>query len=1150
MDIQKVLVANRGEIAIRIFRACVEIGLSTVALYTYEDRYSQHRFKADESYQIGPDDEPMKPYLDIEEIVNLAKKKGVDAIHPGYGFLSESSLFAQRCAEEGITFIGPSQDILDSTGDKEASKKVAERAGVSIIESNKKDLENVDVAKEEAGRIGYPVMLKAAYGGGGRGMRVIRDENELHHSFDMAASEAKNAFGDPTMFMEKFIEEPKHIEVQILGDQHGNVVHLFERDCSVQRKHQKVVEFAPSCGLEEEVREKLYEYALNIANELNYSNAGTVEFLLDKNGGVYFIEINPRIQVEHTVTEMITGIDLVKAQLFIAGGYRLSDKQIKIPSQEAIRATGYAVQCRITTEDPLNDFSPDYGTITTYRPADGFGIRLDVGSLYQGVKVSPFFDSLLVKVSAHSRTLDGACRRMNRALLEFRIRGVKHNLPFLGKIVTHPVFKEGKATVNFVEQHPELFDWDVSLDRATKTVNFLGDIIVNGNPEIEGKNHDINFRTPKVPPFRQYESYQPGTKDWLTEMGPEKFCSWLRQEHQIQYTDTTFRDAHQSLLATRVRTIDMLRVAESFAKNHPQTFSMEVWGGATFDVCMRFLYENPWSRLESLREAMPNILLQMLLRGSNAVGYTAYPDNLIEAFIEKSWEKGIDIFRIFDSLNWMPSMAPSIESVRKRTNAIAEGTICYTGDILDPNRSKYTLNYYLQLAKDLENAGAHMLAIKDMAGLLKPHAAEKLITSLRDTVKLPIHLHTHDTASIQTATYLKAVGANVDAMDVALGGLSGVTSQPNFNSVVEMLRGHERENPYDIKSLNKFSNYWEVMREYYYPFESDLKAGTAEVYNNEIPGGQYSNLLSQAKSLGLTEKFEQIKEVYAEVNEMFGDVIKVTPTSKVVGDMTLFMVSQGYTREDIFEKGDQISFPESVQSFFRGDLGQPPGGFPKELQKIVLKDEEPYEDRPNDRLPPVDIDKEYEAFKEQFETDFPRDLEFTDYLSWKMYPKVWEDLRKKQIEYDDMACIPTKNFFYGMQPNEETIVEIAPGKTILVKFLSLSEPDDEGNRTVFFQLNGQTRNVSITDRALGIEKKENPKCEAGNPKHMGSPVQGKLTKVLVEQGQEVKKNDPLFVIEAMKMETTVAAPEDATIESVMLAEDAMVESDDLVVKLA
>ncbi|HEY4799649.1 MAG TPA: pyruvate carboxylase [Bacteroidia bacterium] len=1154
MKIKKVLVANRGEIAIRVFRACYELGLKTVAIYTFEDRYSQHRYKADESYQVGRDDEALKPYLHIDEIINIAKEKNVDAIHPGYGFLSENAELARKCRENGIVFVGPTPEVMEALGDKISAKKIAEENNIPIIQSSNKDLKNIKVALEEADRIGFPLMLKAAAGGGGRGMRVVRSAEDLEKAFDEARREAKNAFGDDTVFLEKFVENPKHLEVQIVADNHGHIVHLYERDCSVQRRYQKVVEVAPSFGLPEEVRKKICNYAIKICKAVNYNNLGTVEFLASPVSGsmleIYFIEVNPRIQVEHTVTEMVTGIDLVKTQIFIAGGYKLSDTQIKIPSQDAVKMNGYAIQCRITTEDPENDFKPDYGTVITYRSPGGFGIRLDAGSVYQGATISPFFDSMLVKISAHSRTLDGACRKMHRALSEFRIRGVKTNIPFLENIINHPVFHDGKATVAFIAEHKELFVFQKRLDRATRIMKYLGDVIVNGHPDVKVIDKAKKFPLPHVPYADHFSPYPEGTKNLLTQLGPDKFCEWLKKEKKIHYTDTTFRDAHQSLLATRMRSYDMLRVAESFAKNHPQVFSMEVWGGATFDVCLRFLYENPWRRLQDLREAVPNILLQMLIRGSNAVGYTAYPDNLVEKFIEKSWEHGVDVFRVFDSLNWLKAMEPSIHAIRKKTGGIAEVSMCYTGDILDTSRKKYSLNYYLKLAKDIENSGAHILGIKDMAGLLKPYAASELISALKQKIKIPIHLHTHDTSSLQPATYLKAIEAGVDVVDVALGGLSGLTSQPNFNSIVEMMKFHKRENKFDIESLNKFSNYWEDVREYYYPFESGLKASTAEVFYHEMPGGQYSNLVQQAAGLGVGEKFEEIKKTYRDVNHLFGDVVKVTPSSKVVGDMTLFLISNGLSAHDVLEKGEALSFPESVQGFFRGDLGQTPGGFPKQLQKLVLKDKKPYSNRPNAHLEPVDFEKEFEEFKKKFKaSDIGRPIDITDFLSYKMYPKVFEDTFKKWSEYGFVSRIPTKNFFYGMELNEETIIEFAPGKAIIVRLLSVGPPKENGMRTVFFKLNGQTRNIEVHDRSLNIKKEENPKAEHGNPKHVGAPLQGMLSKVFVKKGQAVKRNEPLFVIEAMKMETTVTASADVEVKNISLKEGTRVNADDLVVIL-
>ncbi|MGB1268453.1 MAG: pyruvate carboxylase [Flavobacteriaceae bacterium] len=1147
MKIKKVLVANRGEIAIRIFRACTEINIKTIAVYTFEDRYSLHRYKADESYQIGKDNEPLKPYLDIDAIIRVAKENGADAIHPGYGFLSENACLAQQCEDHGIIFIGPKVSVLKSLGDKIKAKEVAIANNIPIIKSNEQPLESIEIALNEAKSIGYPVMLKAASGGGGRGMRVIRSDEQLKSAYLESKREALNAFGDDTVFLEKFVENPKHIEIQIVADNYGNTVHLFERDCSVQRRYQKVIEFAPSFGLSDVTKNALYAYAVTICKAVDYNNIGTVEFLVDDDGAIYFIEVNPRIQVEHTVTEVVTDIDIVKTQLFIAGGYKLSDEQIKIPNQEAVKVNGYALQCRITTEDPANNFKPDYGTISTYRSASGFGIRLDAGSLYQGVTISPFFDSMLVKVTASSRTLDGACRKMRRAVAEFRIRGVKTNMPFLDNILKHPTFRKGEVTVNFIKNEPDLFVFTTPRNRATKLVTYLGDVIVNGNSDVKKIDPNKTFVIPKVPKFDASATYTEGTKDLLTKLGPDKFSDWLKNEKKVHFTDTTMRDAHQSLLATRMRTYDMLKVAEGFAKNHPEVFSMEVWGGATFDVCLRFLQENPWERLQQLRKAMPNVLLQMLIRGSNGVGYTAYPDNLIGKFVEQSWENGVDVFRIFDSLNWMESIAPCIEHVRTRTEGLAEGSICYTGDILDPKNKKYNLKYYVNLAKDIENSGAHILGIKDMAGLLKPYAAYELISALKSEINIPIHLHTHDTSSIQSATYLKAVEAGVDVLDVALGGLSGLTSQPNFNSVVEMLKYHKRENPINIDSLNDYSNYWETVRDYYYPFESGLKAGSGEVFKHEIPGGQYSNLKPQAQALGLEDRFHEITKMYGEVNELFGDIVKVTPSSKVVGDMAQYLVSNNLTVEDVLERGDSISFPQSVVSFFQGDLGQPLGGFPEQLQKLILKDKTPYTDRPNAHLEPLDIDQEYKEFLSIFDKEMGRPTDITDFLSYKLYPKVFLDTYNKHVKYGNLMNLPTKNFFYGMERGEEITVEIDKGKTLLISLDSVGRPNAEGMVTVYFKVNGQSRSVTIKDESIKIDMVVHEKIDKGNTKHIGAPLQGMLSSILVKKGDKVKKNQPLFIIEAMKMETTITAVEDTVVKDVVLNEGIMVNSEDLVI---
>jgi len=1139
--IKKLLVANRGEIAIRVLRAASELRIKTVAVYTFEDRYSLHRYKADEAYQIGKDNEPLKPYLDIEAILAVAKREEVDAIHPGYGFLSENVKFAARCREEGIIFVGPSPEVMNQLGDKVAAKKVALEANVPIIEDSKVKLTDAKIALQEATRLGFPIILKAAAGGGGRGMRVIRQVEELEKSFNEAKREAGNAFGDDTIFIEKYIDNPKHIEVQILGDKAGNIVHLFERDCSVQRRFQKVVEIAPAPNLKQETKDKLYDYALRLARKVGYYNAGTVEFLVDKSENIYFIEVNPRIQVEHTVTEEVTGIDIVRSQILIAAGHLLSDPSIHILSQESLTCKGFAIQCRITTEDPENDFKPDYGTLVAYRNAGGYGIRIDEGSSYPGVKISPFFDSMLAKITAKGRTLKGTSQRLLRAIVEYRIRGVKTNIQFLENVITHPTFQNGDVTVNFIGEHPELFKMRRKYDSGTRVLKYLSNVIVNGHPDIKIADKNKTFLAPTLPEIPLGKQPASGSKQLLDQLGPRKFSNWLKNEKEIKFTDCTLRDAHQSLFATRARTKDILPYAEAYSFYHPQTFSMEVWGGATFDVALRFLHECPWDRLQKIRQAVPNILLQMLIRGSNAIGYTAYPNNLVEKFIEESQKNGIDVFRIFDSLNNLDNMRVSIDAVVKNTQGLAEPCICYTGDILDKNRSKYNLQYYIDLAKRIEDTGAHILGIKDMAGLLKPYAAELLVTSLKENISIPIHLHTHDTSGVQCATYLKAVEAGVDVIDTAMASMSGLTSQPNFNSLVEALKGHPRSQYFDINSLNALSNYWEVVREYYYPFESDLKAGTAEVYKHEIPGGQYSNLKPQAQSLGLLDRMDDIKQAYADANMLFGDIVKVTPSSKVVGDLALFMVANKLTKEDVLAKGETLSFPESVKGMLKGDLGQPDGGWPKAFQDIVLKGEQPYTDLPNAHLQPVDFEKEFEAFHKKFDNT----LTLLDFMSYKFYPKVFEEYYQHKLKYGNVTQIPTPEFYFGMKSNQESLVEISHGKTIMVRYLHTSDADENGMRTVYFKLNGQNRFIDVKDNRLEVKKKSNLKAVDSN--HIGTPLQGLLSKIFVTEGQAVKKNTPLFTIEAMKMESTITAFTDASIGKIYLSEGTLVEADDLVI---
>jgi len=1141
--INKLLVANRGEIAIRIFRAATELQIRTVAVFTYEDRYSLHRYKADESYQIGKNDEPLKPYLNVDELILLAKRVGADAIHPGYGFLSENVELAKKCRKENIIFVGPKPEVMEKLGDKIEAKKIAASANVPIIRGEEIHDEDEVAIFKKAKKIGYPVMLKAAAGGGGRGMRVVRGKNELLKSYNEAKGEAEKAFNDGTIFLEKYIDTPKHIEVQILADEHGNVVHLYERDCSVQRRFQKVIEVAPCQNISIETKEKLYKYALDITRSVNYNNAGTVEFLVDNEENIFFIEVNPRIQVEHTITEEITGIDIVRSQIQIARGYSLSDPQIHLLSQEDVKCSGFAIQCRITTEDPKNNFTPDYGTIIARRMANGYGIRIDAGSIYTGYKISPFFDSMLIKVSAHGRTLKGTCRRMTRALKEFRVRGVKTNIKFLENVISHPQFQEGDVHVNFIDQNPDLFEFRKGRDRGTKSIKFLGEIIVNGNTDVKSIDTTKNFPEQVVPDFDKYGKYPKGTKDLLNELGRDGFIEWLKANKKIKYTDTTFRDAHQSLLATRLRTVDMMKVAEGYAKNFPELFSVEMWGGATFDVCMRFLKEDPWLRLELLRAAMPNILTQMLIRSSNAVGYTSYPDNLVEEFIEESWKRGMDVFRIFDSLNWFESMKTSIQAVNQRTEGIAEACLCYTGEILNKKENKYTLQYYLDLAKRLEDSGAHIIAIKDMAGLLKPYSANKLIKELKKSIDLPIHLHTHDTSGLQVATYLQAMEAGVDIIDVAISSMSGLTSQPNFNSVATMFNGHPRSEKLDISKLNEYGNYWESTREYYYPFESELKASTSEVFDHEIPGGQYSNLRPQARALGLEEKFDKIKKNYKEVNTLFGNIIKVTPSSKVVGDMAMYLTANDFKAADVIEKSDTMAFPESVINFFKGDLGQPYKGFPKEVQGLILKNIKPYTNRPNAHLEPVDFEKELPKFQKKF----PLKADKKDFISYQLYPKVFKDFYDHFELYEDVSNIPTKAFFYGLESGEEVLIEFEPGKVIIVELIYITTANNLGFRTVFFKLNGQTRAVEIKDKTVKVTKKLHLKAVEDN--QIGAPLQGKLVGLKVKKGDQVKLEQPLFVLEAMKMESSVLSPLEGKVKRVHLSEGTMVEQNDMVIEL-
>ncbi|MDX2018600.1 MAG: pyruvate carboxylase [Deltaproteobacteria bacterium] len=1139
---ERVLVANRSEIAIRIFRACSELGIRTLGIFSKEDRAALHRYKADETYHLNEKLEPLKAYLDIEGIVTIAKRQGADAIHPGYGFLSENADFARACAAAGIVFIGPSPTALELMGDKTAARKRAQALNIPVVPGTDEPLPDPETAARLANEVGYPVILKASFGGGGRGMRVCRNDKELRAFLEQAGREARAAFGRGDIFLEKYVESPKHIEVQVLADAHGHVVHLFERDCSIQRRHQKVVEIAPSPKLDEALRTQLCADAVRLATACNYVNAGTVEFLVDRAGRYYFIEMNPRIQVEHTVTEMVTGIDIVKSQIRIAEGYELGSREIGIPNQAAVSLRGFAIQSRITTEDPSNGFIPDYGRISHYRSAAGFGIRLDAGVAFSGAEVTPFYDSLLVKVCAQGLTYDDACRKMERALAEWRVRGVKTNIPFLRNVLKHPKFRAGEATTTFIDDTPELLEFPERFDRATKLLQFVGEVSVNGNAEIKGKPKPANLRTPVVPTFDPDSAIPEGSRDLWKKLGNEKFSAWIREQKPLLLTDTTFRDAHQSLLATRLRTYDMARVAPAVARQLNGLFSLEMWGGATFDVAMRFLHEDPWERLEILRTQIPNILFQMLLRGANAVGYTNYPDNVVKAFVKEAATAGIDVFRIFDSLNWLPGILPAVEMVRD-AGAIAEASICYTGNIDDPKRSRYDLKYYVTMAKELEKAGATILGIKDMAGLLRPYAARRLVKALKDEVGLPIHLHTHDTAGIQAGSLLYAADAGVDVVDAAFGAMSSLTSQPNLESIVAALEFQERDTKLDFNTLINFTYYWENVREYYSAFESGLKSSSADVYIHEIPGGQYSNLRPQAEAMNLGHRLPELKRMYAVVNEIFGDIVKVTPSSKIVGDMALFMLTNNLTAENLVERGKELSFPESVIGYFAGDIGQPPGGFPPRLREVVLKGRAVNEGRPGDTLPPVDFAKT----KAEVEKKIGRAPTDRDVMSYLMYPKVFTEFSEFRKTFSDVSVVPTDVMFYGLRVGEEGEIEIERGKTLFIKLVAISQPNEHGMRTVFFELNGHPREVQVFDKGLGIARSVRPKADKDNLHHLGAPMPGTVIDVKVAPGDEVKEGDKLVVLEAMKMEMTVASPLAGVIKEVTIKPKDRVDSQDLLI---
>ncbi|WP_297370338.1 pyruvate carboxylase [Acidocella sp.] len=1142
---KKLLVANRSEIAIRVFRAAAELGISTVAIYPEHDKLSLHRFKADEAYLIGKGKGPIEAYLSIDEVIRVAKLSGADAIHPGYGFLSENPEFAEACAREGIIFIGPQPETMRKLGNKVAARNLAISVGVPVMPATDPLPYDDEEIKRLAREVGYPVMLKASWGGGGRGMRPIESEDTLLDSVATARREAKAAFGNDEVYLEKLVRRAWHVEVQLLGDSHGNLVHLFERDCSIQRRHQKVIERAPAPYMTDASREALCNAALAIGRATNYCNAGTVEFLMDQDTGkFYFIEVNPRVQVEHTVTEVVTGIDIVKAQIHIAEGGHIGDlAETGVPTQADIHLSGHALQCRITTENPENNFVPDYGRITAYRGAFGFGIRTDGGTAYSGAVVTRYYDALLEKVTAWAPTPEEAIKRMDRALREYRIRGVATNLAFLEALLNHPDFRAGNYTTRFIDNTPELFSVKKRQDRATKLLKYIADVTVNGHPETRGKpKPSAHARTPEPPFFGTARA--PGTKQLLDQLGPEGFSGWMLAQKRALVTDTTMRDAHQSLLATRMRTYDIVNAAKATSVGLPQLLSLECWGGATFDVAMRFLQEGPWERLAQLRERAPNVLLQMLLRGANGVGYKNYPDNVVKFFVRQAAEKGIDLFRVFDCLNWVENMRVAIDAVRE-SGKLAEGAICYTGDILDPTRAKYSLTYYVNLAKELEAAGCNILAIKDMAGLLKPAAATKLVTALKQEIGIPIHLHTHDTSGISAATVLAAVNAGVDAFDAAMDPMSGLTSQPCLGSLVEALRHTERDTGLDPSVIRQLSFYWEAVRAQYAAFESDLQSGASEVYLHEMPGGQFTNLREQARSLGLEARWHEVAKAYRDANDLFGDIVKVTPSSKVVGDMALMMVSQNLTPADVTDPAKEIAFPQSVVEMMHGDLGQPPGGWPALVQKKVLKGREPIIVRPGSLMPDEDLEQaRAEAAKKC-------GIEMQDHIlaSYLMYPEVFTNFNASMRTYGPVSVLPTPVYFYGMKPGDEVPVTLQAGKTMIVSLQTLSETDEDGNVSAFFELNGQPRVITVPNRAAASSRPARRKADEGDTKQVGAPMPGSISTILVRDGQQVAQGEPLLAIEAMKMEAQIAAPQAGTVKSILVRPGEQVDAKDLLIEL-
>jgi pyruvate carboxylase len=1142
---QKLLVANRSEIAIRVFRSAHELGIRTVAIYSHEDRFALHRFKADEAYRVGKPGEPIRAYLDIPGIVQLAKDVGVDAVHPGYGFLSENAAFARACAAAGITFIGPRPEVLEQLGDKVTARAIARKANVPILSGGETPLKSIEEAKALAEKLGYPVIVKASMGGGGRGMRVVLTADKLQDAVESAQREAGTAFGVPDVFLEKFVQRAKHIEVQLIGDKHGGLVHLYERDCSIQRRHQKVVELAPAPNLPADVRAGILGAALEVGRACGIDNASTVEFLYDTDAKkFYFIEVNPRIQVEHTVTEQVTGFDIVRSQILIGSGLPLNHPRIGL-EQSAISTRGYAIQCRVTTEDPANGFVPDYGRLSAYRSSGGPGIRLDAGTAFGGAVITPFYDSLLVKVTVTGLNFESCATRMERCLQEFRVRGVKTNIPFLLNLINHPQFLAGDVTTRFLDETPDLFKFTARRDRATKLLSYIAEVVVNGHPEVKDRTKAPATPLVAVPLHHTAPvSLPPGTRDRFKELGAAKFAAWTRAQTRLLVTDTTMRDAHQSLFATRMRTFDMLGIADRYATAHADLFSLEMWGGATFDTAMRFLKESPWDRLAQLRKRVPNILFQMLVRAASAVGYTNYPDNVVYEFIRLSAEAGMDLFRVFDANNWLPNIRLGVDAVLK-TDAICEAAICYTGDILDPRRDKYTLTYFVNLAKELEKLGTHFLAIKDMAGLLKPYAAKRLVKALREAVGVPIHFHTHDSAGGQIASYMMAAEEGVNVVDCAFAPMAGVTSQPSLNALAEASRFTPRDTGLDFDALQETANYWEGVRKRYAPFETGQVASSAEVYLHEMPGGQYANLYQQAQSLGVGDRWHEVGKMYAAVNKLFGDIVKVTPTSKVVGDMTLFMIANNLTPEMVLDPKREVAFPESVVEFFEGKLGQPPGGFPPDLQARILRGRKPLTDRPGATLPSADFAKA----KKELEAKLRRPPSDEDVISYLLYPKVFTDFAEFQAKYSDLSVLPTPVFFFGMQKGDEVSIEIEPGKTLIIKFLTVGEPQPDGRRVVYFELNGQPREVIVTDRSLAAGAvKARAKAETGNAKHVAAPMPGAVVAVAVAVGDEIAAGQKLMTLEAMKMETTLYADRAGKVAEVLVRPGVQVEGGDLVIR--